>query len=38
MGKVLIIDDENQLRGLLARIIGLEGFMKSFRPTVVRLG
>ena len=32
MGKVLIIDDENQLRGLLARV------MKSFRPTVVRLG
>ena len=26
MGKVLIIDDENQLRGLLARIIGLEGY------------
>lgn len=26
MGKVLIIDDERQLRGLLARIIGLEGY------------
>ena len=26
MGKVLIIDDENQLRGLLVRIIGLEGY------------
>lgn len=26
MSKVLIIDDENQLRGLLARIIGLEGY------------
>lgn len=26
MGKILIIDDENQLRGLLARIIGLEGY------------
>lgn len=26
MGKVLIIDDESQLRGLLARIIGLEGY------------
>ncbi|CCZ82367.1 sigma-54-dependent transcriptional regulator [Odoribacter laneus] len=26
MGKVLIIDDENQLRKLLSRIIGLEGY------------
>lgn len=26
MDKVLIIDDENQLRGLLSRIIGLEGY------------
>lgn len=26
MDKVLIIDDERQLRGLLARIIGLEGY------------
>ena len=26
MGKILIVDDENQLRGLLARIIGLEGY------------
>lgn len=26
MSKVLIIDDENQLRGLLVRIIGLEGY------------
>lgn len=26
MNKVLIIDDENQLRGLLSRIIGLEGY------------
>lgn len=26
MGKVLIIDDEKQLRSLLARIIGLEGY------------
>lgn len=26
MNKVLIINDENQLRGLLARIIGLEGY------------
>lgn len=26
MSKILIIDDENQLRGLLARIIGLEGY------------
>ncbi len=26
MGKVLIIDDENQLRRLLSRIIGLEGY------------
>lgn len=26
MAKVLIIDDENQLRGLLSRIIGLEGY------------
>ncbi len=26
MSKVLIIDDENQLRNLLARIIGLEGY------------
>lgn len=26
MSKVLIIDDENQLRGLLSRIIGLEGY------------
>lgn len=26
MSKVLIIDDEKQLRGLLARIIGLEGY------------
>lgn len=26
MSKVLIIDDENQLRGLLARIISLEGY------------
>ena len=32
MGKVLIIDDENQLRGLDWKV------MKSFRPTVVRLG
>lgn len=26
MGKVLIVDDENQLRRLLSRIIGLEGY------------
>ena len=26
MNKVLIIDDEDQLRGLLSRIIGLEGY------------
>lgn len=26
MNKILIIDDENQLRGLLSRIIGLEGY------------
>lgn len=26
MSKILIIDDENQLRGLLGRIIGLEGY------------
>ncbi|MEG0796476.1 MAG: sigma-54 dependent transcriptional regulator [Odoribacter sp.] len=26
MSKILIIDDEDQLRGLLARIIGLEGY------------
>lgn len=26
MGKVLIVDDENQLRKLLSRIIGLEGY------------
>ncbi|MDD6209507.1 MAG: sigma-54 dependent transcriptional regulator [Bacteroidales bacterium] len=26
MGKVLIVDDENQLRALLSRIIGLEGY------------
>ena len=37
MGKVLIIDDENQLRGLLARIIGLEGY-EVIQATVVRLG
>lgn len=37
MGKVLIIDDENQLRGLLAVLLDWK-VMKSFRPTVVRLG
>ena len=26
MAKILIIDDEQQLRGLLARIISLEGY------------
>ena len=26
MNRVLIIDDENQIRGLLSRIIGLEGY------------
>lgn len=26
MGKVLIIDDEKQILGLLSRIIGLEGY------------
>ena len=26
MAKILIIDDETQLRGLLSRIIGLEGY------------
>ena len=26
MNKILIIDDEKQLRGLLSRIIGLEGY------------
>ena len=26
MGKVLIIDDEKQIFGLLSRIIGLEGY------------
>ena len=29
MEKVLIIDDETQLRGLLARIISLEGYEMS---------
>lgn len=32
MAKILIIDDEQQLRGLLARIIGLEGYEVAQAP------
>ena len=33
MGKVLIIDDEKQILGLLSRIIGLEGYEGADKPT-----
>ena len=37
MGKVLIIDDEKQILGLLSRIIGLEGY-DVFQASTCRAG
>ena len=37
MAKILIIDDEEQLRKLLARIIGLEGYEVAEAADVIRM-